>query len=195
MVTIYILECEDGHYYVGKTTRLVENRVDEHFAKCGSEWTMKYKPVKIVEVINNADDFDEDKYTKIYMKKYGIDRVRGGAYSQIVLPDFSVRALEYELRGAADQCFRCKRTGHFASNCYARTTSDGITINDGITIIDTHVDVYCCDYCGKEFETEKEATRHETKCSNLATNAINMGVRFLEALAGDKDLVICGCEA
>jgi predicted GIY-YIG superfamily endonuclease len=40
MVTIYILECEKGKYYVGKSSN-VELRIDEHFANNGPEWTKK----------------------------------------------------------------------------------------------------------------------------------------------------------
>jgi len=29
----------------------------------------KYKPIKVIQTINNIDDFDEDKYTKVYMKE------------------------------------------------------------------------------------------------------------------------------
>jgi predicted GIY-YIG superfamily endonuclease len=64
--------CEKGRYYIGKTERPLRNRVEEHFDKYGgSEWTRQYKPIKVVEVIRDADAFDEDKYTKIYMKKHG----------------------------------------------------------------------------------------------------------------------------
>ncbi len=30
-MNIYVLECEDNKYYVGKTSRPVENRIVEHF--------------------------------------------------------------------------------------------------------------------------------------------------------------------
>jgi hypothetical protein len=45
----------------------LSTRIEEHFRASGSEWTKKYKPIKVVETKLNADDFDEDKYTKIYM--------------------------------------------------------------------------------------------------------------------------------
>ena len=94
MTVIYILLCEKGRYYVGKTGRPLQDRVDEHFAHNGSEWTRKYRPIRVIKQILNADEFDEDKYTKIYMIKYGIDKVRGGTYSQVILPKNSLLALE-----------------------------------------------------------------------------------------------------
>lgn len=112
MPTIYVILCEDDKYYVGKTSRPLQSRIKEHFENTGSEWTKMYKPVKVVEVIPDADDYDEDKYTKIYMKKYGIDNVRGGAYTRIVLPEY----IEDELCSASDLCYQCKK------DCYSIKT-------------------------------------------------------------------------
>lgn len=130
MPTVYILLCEQNRYYVGKTERPLRDRVTEHFNRYGSEWTKMYRPIAVIETKPNADEFDEDKYTKMYMKKYGIDKVRGGTYTQIELPEYQVMALEKELCSANDTCFRCHRFGHYAANCYARTMVDGSPIDD-----------------------------------------------------------------
>ena len=112
---IYVLECSQDKYYVGKTNRL-DDRLLEHITNRGSAWTKKYTPISIIETVSNVDEFDEDKYVKIYMKKYGIDNVRGGSYSQIDLPDYSILALEKELRGATDTCFHCGGD-HYVNKC------------------------------------------------------------------------------
>lgn len=183
MPTIYVLLCEKQRYYIGKTDRPLHDRMDEHFNRNGSEWTKKYRPIKVVEQILNADDFDEDKYTKKYMKNYGIDKVRGGSYTQLVLPDYSVMALKKELCSASDLCFRCNRLGHFASQCYASTKADGSHIDDNDDNDsdddddsdddydsddddDDSDDSYCCEYCGSEFNTEYEAEKHEKTCKS-----------------------------
>lgn len=163
MPTIYVLQCERNRYYIGKTDRRLKDRVEEHFHSSGSEWTRTYKPIKVIEVKQNADDFDEDKYTKIYMKKFGIDKVRGGTYTQMELPEYQLRTLEKELCGASDLCYRCNRTGHFASTCYAKTKADGSLIDED-TSDSEYGEFWCCEYCDKEFDTEFEANKHEKTC-------------------------------
>lgn len=81
MLSIYILSLENGKYYIGKT-RDISSRLNSHFEGNGSTWTKKFKPTMEFTVFDNCDDFDEDKYVKIYMSKYGIENVRGGSYSR-----------------------------------------------------------------------------------------------------------------
>jgi hypothetical protein len=83
MVYIYTLKLKQNKYYVGKTSN-PNFRIESHFNSEGSEWTKMYKPEKLLEIID-GDDYDEDKYTKMYMDKYGIDNVRGGSYTSIIL--------------------------------------------------------------------------------------------------------------
>ena len=84
MVTVYILQLQSGKYYVGKTNN-IDFRLADHFEGAASVWTTRYRPIRIEQIIPGCDDFDEDKYTKICMAMYGIENVRGGSYSQLVL--------------------------------------------------------------------------------------------------------------
>ena len=124
------MECEEGKYYIGRTERRLIARIDEHFSGKGSEWTKKYKPIRVIETIKDADLLDEDKYTKIYMKKYGIDNVRGGSYSTLHLPSYKLKCLHDEIATAENRCFRCGRTGHFVKECFARTHENGSGISE-----------------------------------------------------------------
>jgi len=47
MVFIYVLQLEEGKYYVEKTNN-PSFRLDSHFQSIGSEWTRKYKPAAIM---------------------------------------------------------------------------------------------------------------------------------------------------
>ena len=93
MVYIYILQLEKGKFYVGKTIN-PSFRLDSHFNSNGSAWTKIYKPIKMIELIPNCDDYDEDKYTRMYMDKYGIDNVRGGSFVSVELEQSTINHLK-----------------------------------------------------------------------------------------------------
>lgn len=196
MTYIYILQLTNKKYYVGKTTNPVK-RCLEHFSNNGSAWTQKYKPKEIVEIIEDCDDFDEDKYTLIYMQKYGIENVRGGSFCEINLSDENLITITKMLNGSKDncfacgnkdhyikdcpkinnkinnkinknnKCFRCKRVGHTIENCYATTTIDGYELDDS----DEEYEIFICDNCDKEFDTYKGLQCHvNLYCKNNNKN-------------------------
>ena len=80
----YLCKLKNSKYYIGKTTN-PKFRIENHFDNNGTEWTKMHKPLKVLEIIPNCDNYDEDKYTLKYMDKYGIDNVRGGSYTSIIL--------------------------------------------------------------------------------------------------------------
>ncbi len=127
-LNIYIIKCQHDKYYIGKSTN-IDNRILEHFQQCGSAWTNLHKPIEVVDIIKNADNFDEDKYTKIYMAKYGIDNVRGGSYVQIALDVDVKKYLEKEINSTYDYCHRCGKTGHFINKCTADSHVDGTKLS------------------------------------------------------------------
>jgi len=83
----------------------------------GSEFTRLYKPLKIIETVNDVNDFEEDKPVKIYMSKYGINNVRGGSYISPKLNTWQIKTLTQELRMASNSCLICGKQGHFAQMC------------------------------------------------------------------------------
>ena len=105
MITIYVLKCSNNKYYVGKTLTDVDKRFNTHKKGQGAIWTRKYRPIEILNVYKNCDHFDEDKYTKMYMDKYGIENVRGGSYTKVKLNDDVIKFLEKELSSIHDKCF------------------------------------------------------------------------------------------
>jgi predicted GIY-YIG superfamily endonuclease len=116
MEQLYVLQLEDGKYYVGKT-KDIRRRVEEHARGDGPEWTRTYRPVKVLEVRPLKNEHDENNTTKDVMKKYGEENVRGGAYCQMELPGSYKAALQAERRSTQDACFKCGGRGHFAAQC------------------------------------------------------------------------------
>ena len=116
MVYIYALKLEQNKYYIGKTNT-PHFRIENHFNSNGSEWTKMYKPLSILELKPNCDDYDEDKITRQYMDKYGIDNVRGGSFVSIILNKPTIDILQQMSNGTNNNCFTCGGNGHFSKDC------------------------------------------------------------------------------
>lgn len=114
---IYIIQCANGKYFIGSSAKNGKDNVIDHFSKNISEWLCQHPPIDIIGVITDIDHFDEDKYTKIYMKKFGVDNVRGGSYIKTTLPKFQIDAINVELSTASGACFICKKQDHLMYNC------------------------------------------------------------------------------
>lgn len=88
--SIYILKCEDDFYYVGESsTKSLDIRIRQQFGEqigiCKqSEFCKKHKPIEIVETHDvgkmdyNEAEMLENAWTKIYVGRFGSDKVRGG---------------------------------------------------------------------------------------------------------------------
>jgi hypothetical protein len=88
---IYVLKLSSDKIYVGITTKNTIDRFAEHCSGTGSEWTKLYKPIEIINSFSTNNRFDEDRTTFIYMKLYGINNVRGGSFTSVVLNEEEIR--------------------------------------------------------------------------------------------------------
>ena len=87
--------------------------METYFNSNGSEWTKKYKPIKVLELINNCDIYDENKLTLKYMNTYGINNVRSASYVSEYLSFDEIYNLKKVIN---DKCFCCGGE-HFSQNC------------------------------------------------------------------------------
>ena len=171
---IYVLRLEGGRYYIGKTDNVVK-RYQQHLSGNGSVWTKKYKPVSLENTIENVSSFEEDKITKEYMSKYGIDKVRGGSYVEVELSKFHTDALKMEIWGAKDLCTQCGRKGHWVKDCYANKDASGnrIEYEDG-------ADSWGCEYCDRTFTTAFGCGIHEKSCKEKNCKERNKKSHFVQ---------------
>jgi predicted GIY-YIG superfamily endonuclease len=122
-ITIYILKLRENKFYVGKTTNPV-NRIKQHCEGNGSFWTQMYPPIGIEAIFKDRSPFEEDRYVKEYMSKYGMDSVRGGAYSSMYLTEEQKFFITQELLSIENRCYSCGSIGHYANQCFRSLCSD-----------------------------------------------------------------------
>ena len=125
--TVYTLKLADDCFYVGrvKNSDSLLLRIQQHEAGEGAEWTKLHPVLDTHALRHHATNMDEDACVISLMAEHGIDKVRGGSYSNIKLSAAQRKSLESQLAHTNDQCARCGRKGHFIASCYAQTHHDG----------------------------------------------------------------------
>jgi len=113
---LYILELSNKKYYIGKTINL-EKRLKFH-KKNKNNFVKNNFPIKSYKILKDeCDIFDEDNQTKLFMKKYGINNVRGGSYTREHLTLSQINLIKTELATAYDLCFTCLKPNHYSNYC------------------------------------------------------------------------------
>ena len=81
--TVYILELENGKYYVGSTTNR-KRRLQEHIKRKGSKWTKEHKPIRVLREYRRIPSRYvlgmESRVTAECMLEFGVNNVRGSMF-------------------------------------------------------------------------------------------------------------------
>jgi predicted GIY-YIG superfamily endonuclease len=176
MVYVYVLLLQKQKYYVGKTTD-PQFRLETHFDVGGAAFTKKYRPVRLHALIPDCSDHDEQRITQEYMAKHGVQDVRGGPWTQILLSDAQEECIQQILDSESDACYTCGEQGHFVKDCpqkkhYGHKVEAS---NPPKTQKKVKTIGYPCQFCGKDFDSKQGCTYHENihcyKRKSTSTNA------------------------
>jgi predicted GIY-YIG superfamily endonuclease len=160
--SLYVLELEGGKRYVGKSAD-VAKRFEQHKSGSGSAWTRLHKPIRILETRPLTSIHDETNVTKDLMKKYGVDNVRGGAYTAVDLPEEQEDMIRHEMRSASDACYKCGKPGHFANKCTRKSSFKG-TCGCGRSFLDFNEFLSHNRACIRRTQ-EEESSDEELSCT------------------------------
>jgi hypothetical protein len=114
---LYVLQLEGGKYYVGTTRKSAQARLDDHRAGQGSAWTRVHPPQGLLWEETPYRAFSEDATTLLWMAVMGVEAVRGGKYSQLVLSESQLGEIRCSLTHDAGRCFACGSETHFEQDC------------------------------------------------------------------------------
>lgn len=114
---VYILRCQGGFYYVGKTANPALRLLDHDEGEYGAAWTREHPPEELELLAPASGLYDEQTRTLDYMRRHGIDKVRGGPWTALRLPAHDRAAIERMLASADDRCYACNERGHFIAEC------------------------------------------------------------------------------
>jgi len=93
---IFVLQLENDKWFLHLSQELKpENVILE--SQVIYDYVRKNPPINIHQIVNASDSFEINTLTRKYMNCIGIDNVRGGIYSDEILPDYLLKSLELEL--------------------------------------------------------------------------------------------------
>ena len=116
MTYIYALKLRGDNYYVGKTDN-PQFRLETHFDKGGAVFTKRFKPTHVHALHPDCTDHDETRITLDYMREFGIQKVRGGPWTQIMLTDAEEEFIQKMIDSESDNCYHCGKAGHYVGKC------------------------------------------------------------------------------
>lgn len=108
MSILYILECEGGHYYVGRSKN-IQRRLEQHSRGEAGEWTKLYQPLRLITSRESLGEYEKMFTIKHLMTYYGSHNVRGGIYKKIKLTGDEAVFLSVENSLKSSSSYICPR--------------------------------------------------------------------------------------
>jgi len=97
----FVLQLENDKWFVHiSTLHNKDANLDyiKYESTCLFDFVNKNPPIKIYEIINITNKYEINNIVKTYMEYFGIDNVRGGIYSDEILPNYLIQSLELEMK-------------------------------------------------------------------------------------------------
>lgn len=98
---LYVMLLEGDNYYIGTSI----SHINPFELKVKSQWMSLHKPLccLYLDVDTSSDNVSlKTIFTLKYMRKYGIDKVRGGGYSEINLNETAIRNINHYIEEMGD---------------------------------------------------------------------------------------------
>jgi hypothetical protein len=99
---LYVIRLEDERYFihVQSAETLYDANPDKIMNNCVLlyDYVKQYKPKEIADIVYQIDFLYIDRFVLNYMQMYGIDYVRGGSYTDLVLPEYLLLSLSDQFK-------------------------------------------------------------------------------------------------
>jgi predicted GIY-YIG superfamily endonuclease len=115
---VYVLQKEDGSFYVGKSKNIA-NRLKQHIAGVGAVCALGSVfrvPAMTAPILNDFEAWERSE-TLARMRYHGISMVRGWMYTSEYLDDSQREHAFQQICEKCDLCRKCGGEGHFAAQC------------------------------------------------------------------------------
>ncbi len=129
----YVTECENNIlfvdiYYSDKILQIHETEPIKR--NIINNWeNIKYKPIRIIYFNYDSHNTNINELVKINMRKYGINNVRGGDYTNLELSQKQIDKLNFELLGY-DYCINCRKCHRDSEDCLGKNIDTSTFLQD-----------------------------------------------------------------
>lgn len=162
---IFVIQLENDKWFLTLST---QSNYDYVMFEAQSiyDFVRKNPPIKIYETINTRDNYEINTLTKKYMSCIGIEHVRGGIYSDEILPDYLLKSLELEL--STD----CSEKTHIFENM---RTKPELILDDFIKRADNYSQLLEMGYkeISRDFFTDLEWLENKINSSEVDSTIYN----------------------